>query len=85
MVRQTNLLGIAFLRPPAYATPGMDALCRLQRELASCHVPQRLRAILGPSTHTNTRAAWPYKARYPATHFISLRITWSGHVVKRFH
>lgn len=62
----------------------MDALCRLQWELASCHVPYWVHTILGPSTHT--RAAWSYKVHYTATHIISLRIIRSGfsnlHIVK---
>lgn len=37
---------------PDHATPPMDALRHLQRELASCHVPRRLHTILDMATHS---------------------------------
>lgn len=53
----------------AHAAPGMDALLRLQRELAPCHVPCRLHTVLD-NTHTH---AWSYTT--PG--IMPLRNSWS--------
>ena len=68
---------------PAHATPPMDTLRHLQRELAPCHVPRRLHTVLGTDTHTH--ACMSSMAIHGPLHgnldIMSLRVTWSMHLV----